>query len=47
VNFGRRTVVMPHYIDRLTPAYDPWQGYEWPDRAGQLERAPRKKPPAD
>jgi len=22
--------------------YDPWAGYEWPDRAGQLERAPRK-----
>ena len=21
--------------------YDPWAGYEWPDRAGQLERAPR------
>ena len=20
--------------------YDPWAGYEWPDRAGQLERAP-------
>jgi hypothetical protein len=27
----------------LTPAYDPWAGYEWPDRSGQLERAPRKK----
>jgi DNA ligase D-like protein (predicted polymerase) len=23
--------------------YDPWAGYEWPDRAGQLERAPRKR----
>jgi DNA ligase D-like protein (predicted polymerase) len=23
--------------------YDPWAGYEWPDRPGQLERAPRKK----
>ena len=23
--------------------YDPWAGYEWPDRAGQLERAPRTK----
>jgi bifunctional non-homologous end joining protein LigD len=22
--------------------YDPWAGYEWPDRSGQLERAPRK-----
>jgi DNA ligase D-like protein (predicted polymerase) len=28
--------------------YDPWAGYEWPDRSGQLERAPRsRKPPAD
>ena len=27
----------------LDPDYDPWQGYEWPDRSGQLERAPRKK----
>ncbi len=32
----------------LDPDYDPWAGYEWPDRAGQLERAPRKKaPPPD
>jgi DNA ligase D-like protein (predicted polymerase) len=23
--------------------YDPWSEYEWPDRAGQLERAPKKK----
>jgi bifunctional non-homologous end joining protein LigD len=30
----------------LDPDYDPWEGYEWPDRSGQLERAPRKKPPA-
>jgi bifunctional non-homologous end joining protein LigD len=27
----------------LDPDYDPWAGYEWPDRSGQLERAPRKK----
>jgi len=27
----------------LDPDYDPWAGYEWPDRAGQLERAPRKR----
>jgi bifunctional non-homologous end joining protein LigD len=27
----------------LDPDYDPWAGYEWPDRAGQLERAPRRK----
>jgi len=26
----------------LDPDYDPWEGYEWPDRAGQLERAPRR-----
>ena len=30
--------------DTLTPDYDPWTGYEWPDKAGQMERAPRKKP---
>ena len=29
--------------EQLDPDYDPWAGYEWPDRAGQLERAPRKK----
>ena len=23
--------------------YDPWAEFEWPDRAGQLERAPRKR----
>ncbi|MBF8289038.1 MAG: ATP-dependent ligase [Chloroflexi bacterium] len=26
----------------LDPDYDPWTEYAWPDRAGQLERAPRK-----
>ena len=30
----------------LDPDYDPWEGYEWPDQAGQLERAPKKKPQA-
>jgi bifunctional non-homologous end joining protein LigD len=30
--------------EALDPDYDPWAGYEWPDRSGQLERAPRKKP---
>ncbi len=30
--------------EALDPDYDPWAEYEWPDRAGQLERAPRKKP---
>jgi bifunctional non-homologous end joining protein LigD len=29
--------------EKLDPDYDPWDGYEWPDRAGQLERAPRKQ----
>jgi bifunctional non-homologous end joining protein LigD len=35
--------------EALDPDYDPWVEYEWPDRAGQLERAPRKRgaPPAD
>jgi bifunctional non-homologous end joining protein LigD len=27
----------------LDPDYDPWTEYAWPDRAGQLERAPRKR----
>jgi DNA ligase D-like protein (predicted polymerase) len=30
--------------EALDPDYDPWAGYEWPDRSGQPERAPRKKP---
>ena len=29
--------------EALDPDYDPWDGYAWPDRAGQLERAPRRK----
>ena len=28
--------------EALDPDYDPWVEYEWPDRAGQLERAPRR-----
>src|SRR4051812_17744585 len=28
--------------EALDPDYDPWAEYEWPDRAGQLERAPRR-----
>jgi hypothetical protein len=28
----------------LDPDYDPWAEYEWPDRSGQLERAPRRRP---
>jgi DNA ligase D-like protein (predicted polymerase) len=27
----------------LDPDFNPWEGYEWPDRSGQLERAPRRK----
>jgi hypothetical protein len=27
----------------LDPDYNPWEGYEWPDQAGQLERSPKKK----
>ena len=26
----------------LDPDYDPWAEYAFPDRSGQLERAPRK-----
>jgi hypothetical protein len=29
--------------EALDPDYDPWAGFEWPDRSGQLERAPRKR----
>jgi bifunctional non-homologous end joining protein LigD len=29
--------------EKLDPDYDPWAGFEWPDRSGQLERAPRKR----
>ena len=31
----------------LDPEYDPWEGYEWPDPAGQAERAPRKRSAAE
>jgi len=31
----------------LDPDYDPWTGYEWPDRSGQHERAPRRKAKPD
>ena len=30
----------------LAPDDHPWEGYEWPDQSGQLERAPKKKPQA-
>jgi hypothetical protein len=33
--------------EALDPDYDPWAEYETPDRSGQLERSPRKKPKAD
>ena len=29
----------------LESDFNPWAGYEWPDRPGQLERAPRKPKP--
>jgi bifunctional non-homologous end joining protein LigD len=28
----------------LDPDYDPWAEYAWPDRSGQPERAPRRRP---
>jgi bifunctional non-homologous end joining protein LigD len=28
--------------EALDPDYDPWAGYAFPDRSGQLERAPRR-----
>ena len=33
--------------EALDPDYDPWAEYEWPDRAGQLERAPKRRTQAD
>ncbi len=32
--------------EALDADYDPWAGYEWPDRSGQQQRAPRRKAPA-
>ncbi len=29
--------------EALEVDYDPWAGYEWPDRSGQLERSKRKR----
>ncbi len=31
--------------EALDPDYDPWAEYAFPDRAGQLERAPRRRAP--
>jgi DNA ligase D-like protein (predicted polymerase) len=31
----------------LDPDYDPWVEYEFPDRSGQLERAPRRSRPSE
>jgi bifunctional non-homologous end joining protein LigD len=36
---GERPAQEPLEVD-----YDPWEGYAWPDRSGQLERAPRVEP---
>ena len=33
----------PAAQEALDPDYDPWVEYEWPDRAGQRERAPRRR----
>src|SRR4029077_6850802 len=47
--WSRGRVNLPHVPEpdrppqeALDPDYDPWAEYAWPDRAGQLERAPRK-----
>jgi bifunctional non-homologous end joining protein LigD len=29
----------------LDPDYDPWAEYDFPDRAGQVERAPKRRAP--
>jgi len=46
----RIRVNLEHVPEEIRPAqaalevdYDPWAGYEWPDRAGQPERAPRRR----
>jgi len=46
VNLSNVPAEMRPPQEPLDPDYDPWAEYEWPDRAGQLERAPRKKPNA-
>ena len=33
--------------EALDPDFNPWSEYEWPDRSGQLERAPRKTKATD
>ena len=43
VNLSNVPAGMRPEQEPLEVDYDPWAGYEWPDRAGQLERAPRKK----
>src|ERR687887_389481 len=41
---ARSNALQPRIRHRLsTPDYDPWAGYEWPDRSHQLERARRRK----
>jgi len=30
--------------EALDADYDPWAGFEWPDRSGQLQRAPKRTP---
>jgi DNA ligase D-like protein (predicted polymerase) len=48
----RVRVILTHVPDALRPQqealdpdYDPWAEYDWPDRSGQRERAPRRRSP--
>ncbi len=43
VNLGHVPPALRPPQEALDPDYDPWAGYDWPDRGGQLERAPRRK----
>ena len=43
VNLSNVPEEMRPQQEPLEVDYDPWAEYEWPDRAGQLDRAPRKR----
>ncbi|MEX2547898.1 MAG: DNA polymerase domain-containing protein, partial [Chloroflexota bacterium] len=45
VNLSNVPAEMRPDQEPLEVDYDPWAGHEWPDRSGQLERAPRKGSP--
>lgn len=47
VNLTHVPVALRPPQEPLDPDYDPWEGYQWPDRAGQAGRAPRKKGTAE